>query len=102
MSLHSIQYYYNYDGVVFCTQKQAKWLDVTIGKFELTEWHRIAEEWFKEKPRNSDQVRPIRIQYYVHVIAMLYTSEQWMHYLKYSLLLFVELIMRLSSSQRLK
>ena len=38
-------------------QKQAKWLDITIGKFELTEWHRIAEEWFKEKPRNSDQVR---------------------------------------------
>ena len=39
-----------------CVQKQAKWLDISLGKFELTEWHRIAEEWFKEKPRNSDQV----------------------------------------------
>ena len=39
------------------TQKQARWLDITIGKFELTQWHTIAEEWFKEKPRNSDQVR---------------------------------------------
>ena len=38
-------------------QKQARWLDITIGKFELTQWHTIAEEWFKEKPRNSDQVR---------------------------------------------
>lgn len=36
--------------------KQARWLDITIGKFELTEWHNIAEEWFKEKPRSSDQV----------------------------------------------
>jgi len=36
--------------------KQAHWVDITIGKFELTEWHLIAEEWFKEKPRNSDQV----------------------------------------------
>ena len=38
------------------SQKQAHWVDITIGKFELTEWHLIAEEWFKEKPRNSDQV----------------------------------------------
>lgn len=37
-------------------RKQARWLDITVGKFELTEWHQIAEEWFKEKPRNSDQV----------------------------------------------
>ena len=37
-------------------QKQARWLDITAGKFELTEWHNIAEEWFKEKPRSSDQV----------------------------------------------
>ena len=37
-------------------QKQARWLDVSLGKFELTEWHAIAEQWFKEKPRNSDQV----------------------------------------------
>lgn len=40
----------------FLLQKQARWLDITIGKFELTEWHVLAEEWFKEKPRNSDQV----------------------------------------------
>ena len=37
-------------------QKQAMWLDITKGKFQLTEWHTIAEEWFKQKPRSSDQV----------------------------------------------
>ncbi|XP_064396525.1 uncharacterized protein LOC135343497 [Halichondria panicea] len=36
--------------------KQAMWLDITKGKFQLTEWHTIAEEWFKQKPRSSDQV----------------------------------------------
>ena len=46
-------------------QKQAKWIDITIGKFELTEWHRIAEEWFKEKPRNSDQVRLMNLEIYL-------------------------------------
>ena len=38
-------------------QKQARWLSISEGKFELTEWHDIAKEWFKEKPRTSDQVR---------------------------------------------
>ena len=37
-------------------QKQARWLNIANGKFELTDWHEIAKEWFKEKPRNSDQV----------------------------------------------
>jgi hypothetical protein len=36
--------------------KQARWLSIAEGKFELTNWHDIAKEWFKEKPRNSDQV----------------------------------------------
>ena len=31
-------------------------MNIATGKFELTEWHHIAEEWFKEKLRNSDQV----------------------------------------------
>ena len=37
-------------------QNQARWLDITKGVFELTEWHAIAKEWFGEKPRNSEQV----------------------------------------------
>ena len=36
--------------------KQARWISIADGKFELTDWHDIAKEWFKEKPRNSDQV----------------------------------------------
>ncbi len=45
-------------------QKQAMWLDITKGKFQLTEWHTIAEEWFKQKPRSSDQV-PLHTTYTV-------------------------------------
>ena len=37
-------------------QKQAKWLSINKGLFELTEWHMIAKEWFGEKPRNSEEV----------------------------------------------
>jgi len=33
------------------------WLDITKGKFQLTEWHAIADEWFRQKPRSSDQVQ---------------------------------------------
>lgn len=36
--------------------KQAKWLSINKGLFELTEWHMIAKEWFGEKPRNSEEV----------------------------------------------
>ena len=38
------------------TQKQAQWLDISKGMFELTEWQAIAKEWFGEKPRNLEQV----------------------------------------------
>ena len=30
------------------------WLDITVGKFELTEWHTIAQSWYKKKKRASD------------------------------------------------
>jgi hypothetical protein len=36
--------------------KQAQWLSISKGLFELTEWHSIAKEWFGEKPRNSEEV----------------------------------------------
>lgn len=36
--------------------KQARWLDICRGKFELSEWHAIAEEWYKAKQnRSSDE-----------------------------------------------
>jgi len=31
-----------------------RWLDITVGKFELTEWHSIAQYWYKKKKRASD------------------------------------------------
>ena len=31
-----------------------RWLDISIGKFELTEWHSIAQFWYKKKKRASD------------------------------------------------
>ena len=31
-----------------------RWLDITAGKFELTEWHAIAQFWYKKKKRASD------------------------------------------------
>ena len=37
-------------------KKQAQWLSISKGMFELTEWHSIAKEWFGEKPRNSEEV----------------------------------------------
>lgn len=44
------------DIFLFPLQKQAQWLDISKGIFELTEWHLIAKEWFGEKPRNSEEV----------------------------------------------
>ena len=35
---------------------QARWLIITQGKFELTKWHELAQEWFTLKPRQSPQV----------------------------------------------
>ena len=41
---------------IIISQKQARWLDISRGKFELSEWHAIAEEWYKAKQnRNSDE-----------------------------------------------
>ena len=38
------------------SQKQARWLDISRGKFELSEWHAIADEWYRAKQnRNSDE-----------------------------------------------
>jgi hypothetical protein len=31
----------------------ARWVDITKGKFELTEWHSIAQEWYRQKTRAS-------------------------------------------------
>ena len=31
----------------------SRWVDITKGKFELTEWHKIAQEWYKQKARSS-------------------------------------------------
>eukprot|EP00731_Ephydatia_muelleri_P005712 Em0002g1888a len=36
--------------------KQARWLDISLGKFELCEWHAIADIWYRAKQnRNSDE-----------------------------------------------
>lgn len=36
------------------TGANGRWLDITTGKFELTEWHSIAQFWYKKKKRASD------------------------------------------------
>lgn len=33
--------------------KDADWLNIAMGKFELTKFHEIALDWHKEKPRVS-------------------------------------------------
>ena len=30
-----------------------RWVDITKGKFELTEWHSIAQQWYRQKARAS-------------------------------------------------
>eukprot|EP00117_Sycon_ciliatum_P014053 scpid10881/ scgid14475/ Disks large homolog 4; Postsynaptic density protein 95; Synapse-associated protein 90 len=36
------------------TGNHAKWIDITIGKFELNSWPAIAKEWFDQKERGSE------------------------------------------------
>ena len=31
----------------------SRWVDITKGKFELTEWHSIAQQWYRQKARAS-------------------------------------------------